>query len=281
MPISRSTILVGYVCLWSCLSSPIALKSDVRCSLETAGSLKDQTTFLQSHVHVRLEPIPSSPPVVDFSQENRTPCLLNELGTLAEPCGIEANSRDMVRKWLPTNATVLEVGARYGSVSCVIAAMQQQSGKVVSVEPDFKVWDALDSNLKTYACQVNVLKGVVGSTPVAIEELGGGGFGTRTHAAGSKSKTPARIVPAHSLAQVEKDFSMHFDTLVVDCEGCFPTVLRENPNILQQIRLIFVEAHKDRPEDSEEQAVADLQSKSGFKVVAQQGRQRVLKRVPQ
>jgi len=279
MPISRSTVLL--VCWWSCLSSTLAVESDAGCSVESSDSCKDQTTLLQSHVRMHEEPVASPPAVVDFSKESSTPCVLNELGAFAEPCGIEANSRDMVRKWLPANATVLEVGARYGSVSCVIAAMQQQSGKAVSVEPDFKVWDALDNNLKTYACQVNVLKGVLGTTPVVIEELGTGGFGTRTQATGSKVKTPSRIVPAHSLTQVEKDFNMHFDTLVIDCEGCFPTLLRENPNILQQMGLIIVEAHTDRLEDSEEQAVADLQSKSGFEVVAQQGRQRVLKRVQQ
>merc|ERR1719386_243670 len=85
----------------------------------------------------------------DFSQESTTPCVLNEYGQPAEPCHIEFNSRDMVRKWLPSNATVLEVGARYGSVSCVIAAMQHQSGKVVCVEPDVTVWDALNTNVKT------------------------------------------------------------------------------------------------------------------------------------
>jgi len=276
MPISRSTVLAGSLCWWSCLSLTLAEESDAGCSLESFHSCKDQTTLLQSHARLHEKPA-----VVDFSKEDSSPCVLNELGAPAEPCACEGNSRDMVRTWLPANATVLEVGARYGSVSCVIAAMQQQSGKAVSVEPDFKVWDALDKNLKTYGCQVNVLKGVVGTTPVAIEELGTSGFGTRTQGAGSKVGTSSRTVPAHSLAQLETDFNMHFDTLVVDCEGWFPTLLRENPKILEKMVLIIVEAHTDRPEDSEEQAVADLQSKSGFEVVAQQGRQRVLKRVRQ
>jgi len=218
---------------------------------------------------------------VDFSKEETSPCVLNELGQPAWPCHIESNSRDFVRKWLPADATVLEVGARYGSVSCVIATMQHQSGKVVSVESDPAVWDALDKNLKTYGCNVKVLKGVVGTTPVTIDALtaSNGGYGTRTQAAGATNVTQGKAVPAYPLAQIEQTFGMHFDTLVVDCEGCFPTLLRENPTLLQQINLIIVEAHADRPTDSEEQSVAELQSAHGFQVVAQLARQRVLKRV--
>jgi len=213
---------------------------------------------------------------VDFSKESSTPCMLNEYGQPAEPCHIENNSRDMVRQYLPATATCLEVGARYGSVSCVIATMQHQSGKVVSVESDFAVWGALDKNLKTYGCNVHVLKGVVGTTPVTIEKLG---YGSRTQASASTNATQAKVVPAYPLAKVEQAFNMHFDTLVVDCEGCFPTLLRENPELVQQVSLIIVEAHADRPTDSEEQSVAELQSKFGFQVVAQIARQRVLKRV--
>lgn len=218
---------------------------------------------------------------VDFSREETTPCVLNQFGQPAWPCHIETNSRDFVRKWLPVDATVLEVGARYGSVSCVIATMQHQSGKVVAVESDSAVWAALDKNLQTYGCNVKVLKGVVGTTPVTIDSItaSNGGYGTRTQAAGATNVTQGKAVQAYPLAQVENTFGMHFDTLVVDCEGCFPTLLRENPALLKQVKLIIVEAHVDRPTDSEERSIAELQSMYGFKVVDQVARQRVLKRV--
>lgn len=214
---------------------------------------------------------------VDFSKESSTPCVLNEHGQPAEPCHIEYNSRDMIRRWLPPGATVLEVGARYGSVSCVIATMQHQSGKVVAVEADPTVWNALDNNLKTYGCNVNVVKGVVGTTPVATQVLGYGGYGSRTIPA-HQNATNTQAVPAYPLAQIEKTFNMHFDTLVADCEGCFTSLIHDNPQLLNQVTMIIVEAHADRPEDSEEQTVAAVQS-LGFQVVAQVSRQRVMKRV--
>jgi len=249
------------------LATVLAQANQCSSGGECPSDNKPQNTM--SLLQTKLQ---TTPTLVDFSKESSTPCVLNERG-MDSYCHIETNSRDMVRKWLPSHATVLEVGARYGSVSCVIAAMQKQSGKVVSVEPDFKIWDTLDNNLKKYACQVNVLKGVVGTTAVEVEEIGYSGFGTQSHAAGSK--VTATTAPAHSLTQVEKDFNMHFDTLIVDCEGCFTTLLRENPKLPQQMGMIIVETHADT---SEEQSVAEL-LKSGFEVVAQEGRQRVLKRV--
>lgn len=216
---------------------------------------------------------------VDFSKENSTPCMLNEHGQEAWPCHIEYNSRAFVRKWLPSNASVLEIGARYGSVSCVIAGMQHQSGKVVAVEADPTVWDALDKNLKRYACNVNVLKGVVGTTPVVSQVLGNGGYGSRTVPASIDASPTQQVVPAYPLAQVEETFKMHFDTLIVDCEGCLTTLLRENPELVVQVNMIIAEAHSDLPGDTEEQSVAKLESKFGFKVVDQLSRQRVLIRV--
>lgn len=214
--------------------------------------------------------------LVDFSKESSTPCVLNEHGQEAWPCHIEYNSRASVRKWLPSNATVLEIGARYGSVSCVIASMQHQSGQVVSVEADPTVWEALDKNLKTYACNVNVLKGVVGTTPVISKVLGNGGYGSRTAPASEAAKSGQQVVPAYPLEQVEETFKMQFDTLIVDCEGCLPTLLRENPKLVRQVKMIMAEAHSDVPGDAEEQSVAELQSKFGFQLVEQLSRQRVL-----
>mmetsp|Transcript_101132 Transcript_101132/g.184592 ORF Transcript_101132/g.184592 Transcript_101132/m.184592 type:complete len:269 (+) Transcript_101132:2-808(+) len=215
---------------------------------------------------------------VDFSNEQTTPCMEDEHGQQFDrqhaSCTIESNSRNMVRQWLSPNATVLEVGARYGSVACVIAAMQHQSGKVVAVEPDPVVWAALDKNLQTHSCNVKVLKGVVGTTPVTIEKMG---YGTRTH--NCTNCGAVQTIPAYPLAQVEQTFGMHFDTFVVDCEGCFPTLLHQNPQLVQQAKLIIVEAHTDRPEDGEVQSVQQLVQNGGFQLVAQFSRQRVLRRV--
>merc|ERR1712066_573773 len=101
-----------------------------------------------------------------MGEEPFSACVLNEDGRPAAPCGSGTNARAMVYKWLPPESSVLEIGARYGGVSCAIAHKQRQSGQVVAVEPDPVVWQALANNLATYGCNVKVVQGVVGKEDV-------------------------------------------------------------------------------------------------------------------
>eukprot|EP00930_Biecheleria_cincta_P036283 TRINITY_DN24899_c0_g3_i1.p1 TRINITY_DN24899_c0_g3~~TRINITY_DN24899_c0_g3_i1.p1 ORF type:complete len:252 (+),score=34.39 TRINITY_DN24899_c0_g3_i1:63-758(+) len=195
------------------------------------------------------------------------PCFFNEKMQPAEPCSIEHNSRAMIRKYVREDATVLEVGARYGSVACTIAETQKQSGKVVSVEPDHRVWAALAYNLKHFGCNVHVFHGVVGTTSMRTVPEGDGGYGTRTVAA---SVGTADALPI-SLKDLEAKFGLHFNTVNADCEGCFPVLLRENPELVKQTDTFIVEVH-----NAEEHAAVEQLLTQGFQLVFKVARQHVL-----
>lgn len=218
------------------------------------------------------------PSAENASDAGALPCMLDERGKPAEPCNIEKNSRDMVARWISENSTVLEVGARYGSVSCVIAQRQLQSGKLVSVEPDKVVWEALDGNLARHHCNATVLKGAVGTQDVQVIHEGPNGYGTRTiDPLGPGEKNPAFrgfVVPHWSLKEVERKYGLHFDTLVADCEGCFPTLLKENPGLIEQVNLVIAEVHTKQEEGSAGELL-----QQGFKLVEEIERQRVYQRV--
>ena len=49
-----------------------------------------------------------------------------------------------VRKLISPSDQVMEVGSRYGSTSCEVAVRQNNSGKLVTVEPDHRVWAAAE-----------------------------------------------------------------------------------------------------------------------------------------
>ena len=49
-----------------------------------------------------------------------------------------------VRKLISPSDGVLEVGSRYGSTSCEVAVRQNNSGNLITVEPDHRVWAAAE-----------------------------------------------------------------------------------------------------------------------------------------
>merc|ERR1719236_98191 len=63
---------------------------------------------------------------------------MTELGPKYD-CNHEYDEQKLAQKYLPQNASVLELGSRYGVMSCAISQIQKGSGKLVSVEPDPKV----------------------------------------------------------------------------------------------------------------------------------------------
>jgi hypothetical protein len=62
-----------------------------------------------------------------------------------EPANVdyEAEEQFLVRKYIPKDANVLELGARYGTVSCVISEILDDPTHHVAVEPDHSVIEAL------------------------------------------------------------------------------------------------------------------------------------------
>lgn len=187
---------------------------------------------------------------------------------------MEINSRMMVARWLPETATTLEVGARYGSNSCAIAAKQKESGLVVAVDADRRVWESLEKNRASHNCNFHTVRGVLGKQDVKIVE---NGYGTLAAPdSGLKSTfgaaVPATVVVPHfTLDAVQKQYNLKFDAANFDCEGCLPYVFRDFPELPVQLKLLMIEAH-----NADEEAVVGQLLTDGWELVDQAGRQRVL-----
>jgi hypothetical protein len=74
---------------------------------------------------------------------------------------IERIEQLQAREFVPTNATVLELGARYGSVSCSIAYKLDDDRRLFVVEPDSNVISALEANKRTTGCNFHIFNGIV------------------------------------------------------------------------------------------------------------------------
>ena len=73
----------------------------------------------------------------------------------------EKEEQFLVRKYLPKDAQVLELGARYGTVSCVISEVIQDPTKHVAVEPDPSVIEALTKNRRENGGKFHIYEGVI------------------------------------------------------------------------------------------------------------------------
>ena len=57
---------------------------------------------------------------------------------------MEQNTHTAVRRLIHPSDVVLEVGSRYGTTTCEVAVRQNNSGKLIAVEPDHRVWAAAE-----------------------------------------------------------------------------------------------------------------------------------------
>ena len=146
---------------------------------------------------------------------------------------------------------VLEFGGRYGTTTCAIARKlhnaKDEDGKplprtrTVTVEPDRSVFPSLRQNLRKHHCPAMIFSGVMSSTgPVYFKE--GDGYASRSSLNQSAGKYS---VPLMDFRRIADRANLVFDTLLLDCEGCLPSVLQEiekYPDLEKEIRLILLEA---------------------------------------
>ena len=100
-------------------------------------------------------------------------------GNEVDTSQIEKPEQDLANRYILGSDVVLELGARYGSVSCVINSKLTTKTNQVVVEPDDRVWDALEKNKTNNGCEFNIVKGFVSSKKLGLTNLDEclGGYG--------------------------------------------------------------------------------------------------------
>merc|ERR1712039_402213 len=170
------------------------------------------------------------------------------------------------------------IGARYGAATCAISEALGNSGKQAVVEADPLVWQAITDNVRRNNCNANVWLGALSKKPMKKKKTKNGtdyttvvAPATETEKADKDASLCGENIPIISVRGLEARYGLKIDTLVIDCEGCFDPILRESPEILDNVKLILMEA--DYGKDMQRMGFADypwirkaLQDK-GFKLV--------------
>ena len=155
-------------------------------------------------------------------------------------CGMEWDEWQLANALVTPRDTVLELGARFGTTSCVLAQRTGNSGGVVSVEPDPTVHRLLLQNRDRHNCSFHVLKGVVGDVPIALSREHGH-YATRTMSA-RPGASGGSVLPSLTFESIEQRIGRRFDTMLIDCEGCIDQFFAgTNRRLLSQLRLILME----------------------------------------
>ena len=158
----------------------------------------------------------------------------NEKDEILDHKWIEQIEQSVVDQIINENCVVLELGARYGMVSCKINRKLKDPTKQVSVEPDPLVWNALEKNRDINKCNFYILKGAVSRVPLTF-------FNHDLPYASFTTKADTEDVNRLTLDDLEKLCNLKFNTLVADCEGFLGQFFEENPHMYEQLQLIFFE----------------------------------------
>ena len=163
----------------------------------------------------------------------------------ASRCAMEWDMWMMVNAFITPSDTVIEFGARYGTTSCVIAAATNNSGRVVSVEPDVSAHADLIFNRNRHWCNFHIFLGTVSAS--SMMHIGHGKLANGYAYAMSpiKSENVTSTIPNVHHGEVERALGSRFNVAVVDCEGCVEHVLFQEKHdesaLVQQLDLILME----------------------------------------
>jgi FkbM family methyltransferase len=178
-------------------------------------------------------------------------------GKVVDTIQNEKEEQDLAKEYIQLNDIVFELGARYGSVSCIINSKLNCKTNQVVVEPDERVWEALERNKKVNNCEFNIVKGFVSNKKLGlINKQSYGEYGT------SSTLDDTSKIPSYTLKEIEEKYKLKFNVLVADCEGFLETFFDENPNFYDQIRLIIFEA--DYPDKCNYNKIKNTLEDKGF-----------------
>ena len=142
----------------------------------------------------------------------------------ANPCGIEWDMWMLGRALITAavaSPTVLELGARYGTTSCVLSEVTGNSGRLIAVEPDPRVHEVLKRNRDAHKCNFGLFRGTIGKSAQFVDVTKNKSYDLQTRNARPGVDPPSAILDHLSVDELASRSGLgHFNVLVVDCEGC-------------------------------------------------------------
>jgi hypothetical protein len=149
---------------------------------------------------------------------------------------LEIAERVSVKYFLEPNDIVLEIGGSVGGVSEIIAKTLKNPKNLVVLEPSKESFSKLEELSKKY--NFNIYNGPLVNEGENLEckKINNSEYY-------DCKKVEYKVSNNIALKNLEKKFNLIFNTLVIDCEGCYEPMFEKNFNngTFNNIKKIFIE----------------------------------------
>jgi len=190
----------------------------------------------------------------------------NERGSKINHSYYEADEQRLCLKYVPEDSCgVLELGARYGSVTCCISHKLNRRPVLISVEPDPRVFDTLYKNIERNNAIAYISPCIISKKIHTLLDNGMcEGYATYSEEYDEQKHNPNTKIISISLESLLKKYNIpKIDTLVADCEGFLETFFDEHPNLYNDLRVVIFEA--DAPHRCNYDKIRKNLSEYGFR----------------
>jgi FkbM family methyltransferase len=141
----------------------------------------------------------------------------------------------MAVKYLTGNEKVLELGGNIGRNSLVIGHILAQKGSnsLVTLESNRDISEKLKENR-----DINSMNFHIENSALSMRNLIQKGWNTVISDVVLEAYTRVNTI---TLNEIKQKYNIAFDTLIIDCEGAFYYILKDMPEILDNIKVIITE----------------------------------------
>lgn len=182
---------------------------------------------------------------------------IDEHGRILPHTFYEREEQMDVWKFIPKHANVLELGGRYGMVSCVINHKLAERTQHVVVEPDLAVQKALLWNRDRHHAEFTVWPGILSRKQLYLYPRG-----FSTYCSDISNHLPVCYCSPSDL-QVKTGIS-RFTHLVADCEGGLLSFWNDFPEFFDTLEGIYFEQDNNGLTKMDYTAFLEYLQSSGF-----------------
>jgi FkbM family methyltransferase len=168
----------------------------------------------------------------------------------------ELPEQKMITRYLTGNEKVLEIGGNIGRTSLIVASILENNDNFVTLECDVDIANKLTENR-----DLNNFKFHIENSALSNRKLIQLFWDTIPSDELLDGYTWVNTI---SLNTLKTKYNIEFDTLILDCEGAFYYILKDMPEILNNINLIIME--NDYKDLSHKQYIDEILTKNNFNV---------------
>jgi FkbM family methyltransferase len=168
--------------------------------------------------------------------------LVNELGRSMSSFDrrVEDGTRYLAKKYINNTDKVLELGARFGTVSIYLdKILNNPSIQLLCVEPDSNVINAIEQNKINNNCSFNIFNGTISNDELYVV-YNGCGWETKTYKV-PPSNLKSIKCNTKSMNQIIDEYNINFNVLVADCEGFLLEFIQNNIDFINGLNTIIYE----------------------------------------